>query len=200
MQNNQSLSTKKTISTKKKIFFYFLPITRIFFSFFFDKKYLRGKYFDNNDIGWRWAWRSLFWQKLLGFNRQIPWPASPFITINNNIHNIIFDIDDINIFQMSGNYFQNFSAKIIIGKGTWIAPNVAIITANHDFQNLNQHQDGQDVIIGNNCWIGINSVILPGVNLGDNTIVGAGSIVTKSFVEGNVLIAGNPAKIIKKIN
>lgn len=50
--------------------------------------------------------------------------------------------------------------------------------------------------IGNDCFIGMNSIILPGVELGDNTIVGAGSVVTKSFKQGKVVIAGNPAKII----
>ncbi|MBO8759626.1 type 8 capsular polysaccharide synthesis protein Cap8J, partial [Staphylococcus aureus] len=57
----------------------------------------------------------------------------------------------------------------------------------------------EDVKIGNYSWIGMNSVILPGVELGEHTIVGAGSVVTKSFPEGNVVIGGNPAKIIKKI-
>jgi acetyltransferase-like isoleucine patch superfamily enzyme len=56
---------------------------------------------------------------------------------------------------------------------------------------------GKDVIIGKKCWIGMNSVILPGVCLGDHTIVGAGSVVTKSFPDGNCIIAGNPARIIR---
>lgn len=59
--------------------------------------------------------------------------------------------------------------------------------------------DGKDVIIGKKCWIGMNAIILPGVKLGDNTIVGAGSVVTKSFPDGNLVIAGNPAKIINKL-
>ncbi len=53
--------------------------------------------------------------------------------------------------------------------------------------------------IGNNCFIGQNAIILPGVSLGDNTIVGAGAVVTKSFPDGNVVIGGNPAKIICSI-
>jgi acetyltransferase-like isoleucine patch superfamily enzyme len=186
-------------SRKKIIFRYSLPLMKTFASVFFNKKYLQGKYFDKSLMGWRWVWRSLVWQKIFGFNRHVPWPVSPFITISNP-ENIEFDVNDINNFQTYGTYFQNFSAKIIIGKGTWIAPNVAIITANHDFQNLNRHISGEDVIIGKDCWIGINSVILPGVQLGNHTIVGAGSIVTKSFCEGNVMIAGNPAKMIKKLN
>ena len=55
------------------------------------------------------------------------------------------------------------------------------------------------ISIGNNCWIGGNAVINPGVKLGHNVVVGAGSVVTKSF-EDNVVIAGNPAKVIQFID
>ncbi|WP_333558948.1 DapH/DapD/GlmU-related protein [Enterococcus lactis] len=54
--------------------------------------------------------------------------------------------------------------------------------------------------MGEQCWIGMNSVLLPGIILGPKTIVGAGSIVTKSFKEGNCVIAGNPAKVIRKLS
>ena len=54
------------------------------------------------------------------------------------------------------------------------------------------------VILRKGCWIGANSIILPGVEIGENSVVGAGSIVTKSFPKG-VVIAGNPAKLIKEI-
>lgn len=57
----------------------------------------------------------------------------------------------------------------------------------------------KETIIGENCFIGEKSIILPGVILGNNVIVAAGSVVTKSF-DDNVLIGGNPAKIIKKYN
>lgn len=56
------------------------------------------------------------------------------------------------------------------------------------------------IIIGNNCFIGQNSLILPGVTIGDNIIIGAGSVVTKSFLENGIIIAGNPAKKIGDIN
>ena len=104
------------------------------------------------------------------------------------------------IFHTFGTYFQALDAKIIIGKGTWIAPNVGLITTNHNVYNLDEHIPGKDIIIGENCWIGMNAVILPGVQLGPHTIVAAGAVVTKSFLEGNCIIAGVPAKIIKKLD
>lgn len=168
---------------------------------FYDKKYFKGINFSKYSYtpGWRWIKNDLFMQKIIGFNKDIPFPVHPAATIIN-YKNIEFDPEDLNIFQKSGNYYQANDAKIIIGKGTYIACNVGIITANHDLNDLSKHQKGKDVIIGPNSWIGLNSVILPGVHLGEHTIVGAGSVVTKSFPDGNCVIAGNPAKIIKKLN
>lgn len=61
------------------------------------------KYFNYVSKGWRWPLRSIFWQKILGFNKNIPWPVSPFIVISdpNKLH---FHIDEINNFQTYGNY------------------------------------------------------------------------------------------------
>ena len=97
-----------------------------------------------------------------------------------------------------GNYFQAIG-KITIGHGTYIAPNVGLITANHDLTNLDIHLEPKPIVLGEKCWIGMNSVILPGVTLGEGTIVGAGSVVTKSFLEGHCVIAGNPAKKIRDL-
>lgn len=164
---------------------------------FYDKKYLRGKYFDRSWSGWSWAFRGILWQKILGFNRSVPWPVSSQIRVLN-WRNIEFDVDDINNFQSFGNYYQNFNAKITIGKGSFIGPNVGIITSNHNLHDLPTHGKGDDVMIGKDCWIGMNSVLLPGVILGDGTVVGAGSVVTKPFPEGHQLVAGNPATVLKK--
>lgn len=99
---------------------------------------------------------------------------------------------------MPGTYFQAFG-KINIVRGSYIAQNVGIITANHNLHDLDSHSQPRDVNIGEKCWIGMNSVVLPGVTLGPHTIVGAGSVVTKSFPKGNCVIAGNPAKIIRHL-
>lgn len=159
----------------------------------YNKKYLTGKWFskENNYIGWNWVLsNSRIFRKA-----TTPWPMSGHSRVVG-AKNIVFHPDDLNNFQHFGCYFQG-KGKIEIGRGTYIAPNVGIITANHNIADLDSHMDAKDVVIGEKCWIGMNSVILPGVTLGEHTVVGAGSVVTKSFENGYCVIAGNPAKIIK---
>lgn len=172
--------------------------------FFYDRKYICGKYFTGGRFhgitasGWRWAACDGISRIFMRANVGVPWPVSYKVTVTHP-ENIEFHPDDLHIFHTYGTYFQAVDAKIKIGHGTWIAPNVGLITANHDLQDLEEHQPGRDITIGENCWIGMNAVILPGVTLGAKTIVGAGAVVTKSFPEGNCVIAGNPAKLIKTI-
>jgi acetyltransferase-like isoleucine patch superfamily enzyme len=81
---------------------------------------------------------------------------------------------------------------------------VHIYTNNHKFDNpdiplIDQgYYPDEAVILKKGCWIGANAIILPGVSIGENSVVGAGSVVTKS-VPDKVVAVGNPAKIIKKI-
>lgn len=190
-------------------------ITMVFFGIFeyilgnicaillYRKKYIGGKYFRGSrlgflKIGWGWAISDFNARLWLKINRGVPFPISPRNHINNP-HNIYFDSDDLLIFQGQGKYFQAVDAPIYIGKGCYIADNVGVITTNHNVNELEKHDKGKEIIIGEKSWIGMNSMILPGVKLGKKTIVGAGSVVTKSFPQGHCIIAGNPAKIIKSI-
>ena len=105
------------------------------------------------------------------------------------------------IFKVLTGYY-NFDTYIsengvIIGKDVAIAPGAKIISGKHIPGNIWEYATKKEVRIGDYCWIGSNAVILPGVTLGANTVVGAGSIVTKSFPEGNCIIVGNPARKIK---
>ena len=145
------------------------------------------------DLGWTWCWRAFVDASKKGIH-----PPFGFFVMKMAA-NLTFDPDDMNDFNAFGCYFQNFAAKIVIGKGSYIAPNVGLVTANHVLTDLEQHQPGKDIVLGKNCWIGMNSTVLPGVVLGDHTVVGAGSVVTKSFPEGWQVIAGNPAKVIRKL-
>jgi acetyltransferase-like isoleucine patch superfamily enzyme len=139
-----------------------------------------------------------FAQKVLGFNKGAYWPVH-FTSYVGDPRNVYAGIE-VCPGYMPGCYIQSSFGKIYIGDYTQIARNVGIITANHDLNDNRKHSVVRDVRIGKYCWLGMNSVILPGVELGDYTVVGAGTVVTKSFPEGYCVLAGSPAKVIKKLD
>ncbi len=90
---------------------------------------------------------------------------------------------------------------IRLGENVTIASSAKLVTHDNSISKVMDNASdlvGQ-IVIGDNCFIGAYSIILPGVTIGKNTIVGAGSLVTKSFGEG-LVIAGNPAKTISSID
>ena len=178
----------KSIALKNK------KLLRVFFGLFYPAVHLTGRHFEHSHRGWGWVAKGVWFQKTLGFNRYIPWPAHHTIKISN-VERIHFHPDDLNIFQSPGVYYQCLGADIYIGRGAYIAPNVGIITTNHTKGSLDTHDPGKDVYLGAGCWIGMNAVILPGVRIGDRSIVGAGAVVTKD-VPSDCVVVGNPAKII----
>jgi len=129
------------------------------------------------------------------FGGKVYWPHDKNCIIANSkkIH------VGINSFiGRSGCYFQG-AGYIYIGNYVRIATNVGILSSNHDLYDHNKHHH-KPIMIQDYCWIGMNSVILAGVELGTRTIVAAGAVVTKSFPEGFCVIGGNPAKIIKYLD
>ena len=176
------------------------PVARAALSVFYDRTYLSGRHFEENLGGFAWALRSVWLKNILRIAPPLPWPSAITCYVSNP-QNILFHPDDLNNFQSPGTYFQNFSGRISLGRGTYIGPNVGIITANHSPGDLAHHEPGRDVALGERCWIGMNSTILPGVVLGNETIVAAGSVVTNSFPEGHITIGGTPAKpLARRVN
>lgn len=109
--------------------------------------------------------------------------------------------------EVGKNFFANYNcmiidvAKVKIGDNCQMAPNVAIYTAGHPVHPVSRnsaYEYGIKVTIGDNVWIGGNTVILPGVHIGSNTVIGAGSVVTKDIPDW-VVAAGNPCRVIRKI-
>lgn len=100
----------------------------------------------------------------------------------------------------------NFTAvddtHIYVGDYTMFGPNVILATAGHPIlPELRQeaYQYNMPVHIGNNCWLGAGVIVLPGVTIGDNTVIGAGSVVTKD-IPSNVVAVGNPCRVLREIN
>ena len=91
---------------------------------------------------------------------------------------------------------------VYVGDYTEFGPNVVIATAGHPIlPELRERalQYNAPVRIGRNCWLGAGVVVVPGVTIGDNTVVGAGSVVTKDL-PANVVAAGNPCRVLREIN
>lgn len=109
--------------------------------------------------------------------------------------------------EVGKNFFANYNctiidvAKVKIGNNCQFAPNVSIYTAGHPIHPVSRnslYEYGISVTIGDNVWIGGNTVILPGVYIGSNTVIGAGSVVAKDIPDW-VVAAGNPCRVVKQI-
>lgn len=91
---------------------------------------------------------------------------------------------------------------IYVGDHTMFGPNVVLATANHPLlPELREkaYQYNLPIHIGKNCWFGAGVIVVPGVTVGDNTVIGAGSVVTKD-IPANVLAVGNPCHVVRELN
>ena len=105
------------------------------------------------------------------------------------------------------NIYANFNLTLVddthiyVGDATMFGPNVTIATAGHPIlPELREqaYQYNMPVHIGKNCWLGAGVIVMPGVTIGDNTVIGAGSVVTKD-IPANVVAVGNPCRVMREI-
>ncbi|WP_068268453.1 sugar O-acetyltransferase [Caviibacter abscessus] len=109
--------------------------------------------------------------------------------------------------ELGENFYSNHNlvildcAKVSFGANCFIAPNCSFYTASHPIEVELRNkglETAKPITVGNNVWIGGNVVVLPGVSIGDNTVIGAGSVVTRD-IPSNVVAVGNPCKVIKTV-
>jgi len=138
-----------------------------------------------------------FKQKVLnwGGNKEAYWPVH-WTSKVYDAQKIIIGVDAYP--GVSGGCYITGGGGIQIGDYTQIAPNVTIVSANHDVYD-SRKAIYAPVKIGKYCWVGAGAKIMPGVEIGDWTIVAAGAVVTKSFKEGYCIVGGIPAKKIKDL-
>lgn len=109
--------------------------------------------------------------------------------------------------HFGNNVYANFNLTLVddthiyVGDGTMFGPNVVIATAGHPILPELRERVGQfnmPVHIGKNCWLSAGVIVLPGVSVGDNTVIGAGSVVTKD-IPANVVALGSPCRVLREI-
>ena len=109
--------------------------------------------------------------------------------------------------EIGENFFMNVNcvildgAKVKFGNNVFVAPHCGFYTAGHPLDKERRNQGLEyalPIMVGDNVWIGGHVCVLPGVRIGDNTVIGAGSVVTRD-IPANVLAAGNPCRVIRPI-
>lgn len=133
-------------------------------------------------------------QKIFRINGRVPWPVhfSSRVLFWKNIQTGNHSAPGMN----SGCYIQARNG-IKIGHNLMMGPGVGLISAGHDPNDYDLHLMADPINIGDNVWIGMNTVIMPGIRIGNNVAIGANSVVTKS-IPSSVIAVGNPCRVIRQ--
>lgn len=169
-----------------------------FFVSIFGFLFFRWAYprFDYHTFPFRLLIKCFIAQKVMRINSHVPWPVH-WTSEVKGFENIQRGTETPG--STLGCYIDGRNG-IVLEENVWIGPRVSIISMNHDLLDYNQYRKTNPIRIGRDSLITTSSIILPGVELGPHTVLAAGSVVTKSFPDGNQLLGGNPAVIIKKLD
>lgn len=142
-------------------------------------------------------------QEIIALEKELFGKTGEHVYVNPPLH-----VDYGRHIEIGDHFYANMDCifldvnKIIFGNHVMVGPRVSFFTAGHPTDAGVRIQDlefGLPIVVEDNVWIGGNSTILPGVTIGKNAIVAAGSVVTKN-VAANTIVAGNPAKLLREIN
>jgi len=163
-------------------------IVKVLFKNFYERRYTNHPIYLKYYIA----------QKLFKFNSKAYWPVDWRSNIIGSEY-IYVGVGSAPGYNLGCYITASKDSPLYIGDYTIIAANVILPSRNHNIYNYRVHDKG-GIRIGDYCWLGANVTILPNVELGNHTIIGAGSVVTKSYKDGYAILAGNPARVIKKLN
>jgi acetyltransferase-like isoleucine patch superfamily enzyme len=146
-----------------------------------------------NGISFIYILGCFFPQKILRINGRVPWPV--------HFTSRVLYYKNIKMGKrcapgLSANCYIQGRNGITIGHNLRMGPGVGLISANHDPNDYDRWPESPPICIGDNVWIGMNSVVLPGVQIGDNVVIAANSVVTKD-IPSNSIAGGNPCRAIR---
>jgi len=156
--------------------------------------WLRLFYPKAKGFSWVYLLSVFVQQKLFLKNGMVPWPV--------HFTSRVLYYKNITVGNMcapglsGGNYIQG-RGGIILGHNVRLGPNTGLISSNHNLADYDVWDKTRPLRIGDNVWVGMNCVIMPGVEIGSNVVIAANSVVTKD-IPANSIAAGAPCKVIKK--
>ena len=134
-----------------------------------------------------------FPQKVLRINGRVPWPV-------HFTSRILFwrriDLGNRSAPGMNAGCYVQARNGIRIGHNLRMGPGVGLISANHDLDDYDRHREAPPIVIGDNVWLGMNVVVMPGVRIGNNVVVGANSVVNDDLPD-DVVAAGSPCRPVR---
>ena len=154
--------------------------------------WLRWFYPKSRGIPFLFLLYYFFPQKLLRINGSVPWPVhyTSRILYHKNI-----EVGNRTAPGINSSCYIQARNRIYIGHNFRMGPGVGLISSNHNLDDYDLHTEDRPIVIGDNVWIGMNAVVMSGVNIGENVVIGANSVVTHD-IPANVVAAGNPCRVI----
>jgi len=131
-----------------------------------------------------------FTQKIIGFNRLVAWPVHHTSRV---LYRKRIKVGRRTFPGWSQGCYIQARNGIEIGHNLRMGPNVGLVSSNHEMEDYDKWAESGPIVIGNNVWIGMNSVVLAGVKIGDNVVVAANSVVNKD-VPSNTIVGGSPCR------
>ena len=170
------------------------PIIGLIDKFNFIFFWLRFFYPKAKGIGLAYLLYYFIPQKILRINGFVKWPVhfTSRILYAKNI-----SVGNRTAPGLNSNCYVQGRGGIKIGHNFRMGPGSGLISANHDLNDYDVWIQEDPIVIGNNVWLGMNAVVMPGVKIGDNVVIGSNSVVTKDIPD-NSIAAGIPCKVLKE--
>ena len=158
--------------------------------FLWPDYYAAGNSHTARTVGTAWIQ-----QKVFRRNAHVPWPVHP-TTVVRAPERILRGTRTPGL--AVGCYIDGRNG-IEIGPNVWIGPYARLISMNHSTDDYTKYEICEPIRIERDCWIAAGATILPGVHIGRHTVVAAGAVVTRSFPEGDQVLVGIPARVLKRL-
>ena len=145
-------------------------------------------------VGLAYLLYCFFPQKILRINGSVKWPVH---FTSRVLYRKKISVGNRSAPGLNSNCYIQGRSGINIGHNFRMGPGSGLISSNHDLNDYDVWIESNPIVIGDNVWLGMNSVVMPGIKIGNNVVIGSNSVVTKDIPD-NSIAAGNPCKVLRE--